>query len=292
MARNNLHDAPLEERVAAEREIWDRERDRIFADPSMLEMTYPSYESLFDSYPEYRFIRQFFGPSVEGKRVLEVGCGAGVVSVALALSGASVTSVDVSASGLRVTRERAERYGVGDRVRTIQSAAEELDLPDGSFDLFFAKAVVHHLLIDDVMRQVHRLLTPSGRGAMMEPQSNPILDFAREHVPYPGKVAEGEHGTDVFFTPGIIRQILGYFDYGDFRPFRLFSMAQQFVGARGTGYAARRRQEVRIRRLRRVTDAIDARLMRLFPPLGRVAQFAVLRFGRGAAPDVIGRASA
>jgi len=290
MARNDLHDAPLEERVAAEQEIWDRERDRIFADPSMLQMTYPSYESLFDSYPEYRFVRDFFGPSVEGKRILEVGCGPGVVSVALAASGASVTAVDVSASGLRVTRERAERYGVGDRVQTVQAAAEALDLPDGSFDLFFAKAVVHHLLIDDVMRQVHRLLTPSGRGAIMEPQSNPILDFAREHVPYPGKVAEGEHGTDVFFTPAIIRQILGHFDYGDARPFRLLSMVQQFIGTRGDGYEPRRRQEERIRRVRRVTDAIDAGLMRLVPPIGRLAQFAVLRFGRGEAPDVIGAA--
>jgi 2-polyprenyl-3-methyl-5-hydroxy-6-metoxy-1,4-benzoquinol methylase len=287
MARNDLHDAPLEERVAAEQEIWDRERDRTFADPSMLEMTYPSYESLFDSYPEYRFVRELFGPSVAGKRVLEVGCGAGVVSVALALGGATVTAVDVSASGLRVTRERAERYGVGDRIRTVQGAAEQLDMADGSFDLFFAKAVVHHLLIDDVMERVRRLLAPAGRGAIIEPQSNPVLDFAREHLPYPGKVAEGEHGTDVFFTPAIIRQVLGHFDYGDWRPFCLLSMAQQFIGKRGDGYEARRRQEARIQRVRRVTDAIDARLMRLVPAIGRLAQLTVLRFGLGPVPETI-----
>jgi ubiquinone/menaquinone biosynthesis C-methylase UbiE len=287
MARNDLHDAPLEERVAAEQGIWDRERDRTFADRSMLEMTYPSYESLFDSYPEYRFVRELFGPSVAGKRVLEVGCGAGVVSVAMALGGATVTAVDVSASGLRVTRERAERYGVGDRIRTVQGAAEQLDMADGSFDLFFAKAVVHHLLIDDVMGRVRRLLAPAGRGAIIEPQSNPVLDFAREHLPYPGKVAEGEHGTDVFFTPAIIRQVLGHFDYGDWRPFCLLSMVQQFIGKRGDGYEARRRQEARIQRVRRLTDAIDARLMRLVPPIGRLAQLTVLRFGLGPVPETI-----
>jgi SAM-dependent methyltransferase len=133
-----------------------------------------------------------------GRRILEVGCGAGVASVAFANSGAHVT-VDVSASALRVTRERAVHFGVANRVATIQSPAELLDFPANSFELFFAKSVVHHLIIDEVMPRMYRFLVPGGRGAIFEPQSNPILDFARAHVPYPGKVGE-EHGTDEFFT--------------------------------------------------------------------------------------------
>jgi len=77
-----------------------------------------------------------------------------------------------------------------------------------SFDLFLAKSVVHHLLIDDVMPLIYRFLAPGGRGAVIEPQGNPVLDFAREHLPYPGKVAEGEHGTDEFFTPATVQQII------------------------------------------------------------------------------------
>jgi ubiquinone/menaquinone biosynthesis C-methylase UbiE len=282
MASRDMHDAPLEERVAVEQRIWDRERDRTFADPSMLQLTYPSYEAFFGAYPEYRYVRDFFGPSIEGKRVLEVGCGAGVVSVALALSGARVTAVDVSASGLRVTQERAHHYGVEDRVSTLQMPAERLEFSAGSFDLFLAKSVVHHLLIDEVMPLVYRFLAPGGLGAIIEPQGNPVLDFAREHLPYPGKVAEGEHGTDEFFTPATVRQILGHFDYGDSRAFRLFGMLQNLVGMRGTGYAARRRQEARIHALRGVVDPLDDVLFRLFPPLRRLAQLVVLRFGKHA----------
>jgi SAM-dependent methyltransferase len=280
MAGRDMHDAPLEERVAVEQRIWDRERDRTFADPSMLQLTYPSYDAFFGAYPEYRYVRDFFGPSVEGRRVLEVGCGAGVVSVALALSGAQVTAVDVSASGLRVTLERARHYGVEARVSTHQTPAERLDFPAGSFDLFLAKSVVHHLLIDEVMPLVYRFLTPGGRGAIIEPQGNPVLDFAREHLPYPGKVAEGEHGTDEFFTPATVRQILQHFDYGDSRAFRLVGMLQNLVGTRGTGYEARRRQEGRIRSLRAVADPLDELLFRLVPPLRRLAQLVVLRFGK------------
>src|SRR4030095_5721111 len=95
---------------------------------------------------------------------------------------------------LRVTGERAEHSGVSDRVETIQSPAEQLGFPDGSFDLFLAKSVVHHLIIDDVMPRVYRFLRPGGRGAIVEPLGDPILDFARWDLPDPGKAARGAHG--------------------------------------------------------------------------------------------------
>jgi ubiquinone/menaquinone biosynthesis C-methylase UbiE len=277
----DLHDASLEERVAVEQRLWDRVRDETFQDASLLNLTYPTYEAFFTAYPEYRYVHEWFGPAVAGKRVLEVGCGSGVTTVALANSGAHVTAVDVSASGLRVTRERAAHYGVADRVETIQGPAERLDFPDGSFDLFFAKSVVHHLIIDEVMPRVYRFLTSGGRGAMVEPQSNPVLDFAREHLPYPGKVGE-EHGTDEFFTREMIARILGHFDRGEFQTFRLLGMLQQFIPARGAGFAGRQRQETRTRRFRQLVDPVDAFLFRVAPPLARLAQYVVLRFEKRA----------
>lgn len=277
----DLHDAPLEERVAVEQQLWDRVRDETFADRSLLNLTYPTYEAFFGAYPEYRYVQEWFGPSVAGKRVLEVGCGSGVVTVALANSGAHVTAVDVSGSGLRVTRERAAHYGVADRVETVQGAAERLDFPDEHFDLFFAKSVVHHLIIDEVMPRVYRFLRPGGRGAIIEPQSNPVLDFAREHLPYPGKVAD-EHGTDEFFTRAIIAQILGHFDVGEWQAFRLVGMLQKFIPGRGTGFEGRRRHEARTRRFRALVDPLDDFLCRVAPPLGRLAQYVALRFARRA----------
>ena len=74
----DLHDAPLEERVAVEQRIWDRVRDETFADASLLNLTYPTYESFFTAYPEFRYVYDFFGPTVAGRRILELGCGPGV----------------------------------------------------------------------------------------------------------------------------------------------------------------------------------------------------------------------
>ena len=131
-----------------------------------------------------------------------------------------------------------------------------------------------------LLRHVRGFLRPGGRGAIVEPLGNPVLDFARWYLPYPGKAAGGEHGTDEFFTRKTIRQILGHFDYGDFREFRLLGMLQVIVPARGSGYQARRRQETRIRRLRAIVDPVDRALFAIAPPLRRLAQLVVLRFGR------------
>ena len=287
MRRKEIHDAPLAERVAVEQRIWDGINDDLFADPSLLQLTHPSYESFFTSYPEYRWAYDYLGPSLAGRRVLELGCGTGVLSVALAASGAIVTAVDVSASSLAVTERRARHFGVSDRVTCIQSAAELLDFRDGSFDIFLAKSVVHHLIIDDVMPRIYAFLVPGGRGVIIEPQSNPVLDFAREHLPYPGKESD-EHGTDEFFTRAMIERIIGHFDEGEFREFRLFGMFEKLITGSGAGFEARRSRERRVRRYRRIVDPIDGALLRLVPPLRRLAQMVVIRLGRAPVAAVAG----
>jgi len=279
MRRKEIHDAPLAERVAVEQRIWDGINDELFADPSLLQLTHPSYESFFTSYPEYRWAYDYLGPSLAGRRVLELGCGTGVLSVALAASGAIVTAVDVSASSLAVTEQRARHFGVSDRVTCRQSAAELLDFRDGSFDVFLAKSVVHHLIIDDVMPRIYGFLVPGGRGVIIEPQSNPVLDFAREHLPYPGKESD-EHGTDEFFTHAMIERIIGHFDSGEFREFRLLAMLEKLITGSGAGFAGRQSRERRVRRYRSIVDPIDTALFRVCPPLRRLAQVVVIRLGR------------
>ena len=282
MSRKEIHSAPLAERVAVEQRIWDGINDEMFADRSLLQLTHPTYESFFSAHPEYRYAYDFLGPSMAGRRVLELGCGTGVLSVALAASGASVTAVDVSASSLRVTEERARHFGVSDRVTCLLKPAELLEFADGTFDVFLAKSVVHHLIIDDVMPRIYRFLMPGGRGVIIEPQSNPLLDFAREHLPYPGKESD-EHGTDEFFTRAMIEKIIGHFDYGEFREFRLLGMFEKFFTGSGRGFEARRRRERRVGRFRRVIDPIDGALFRIVPPLRRLAQMVVIRLGRASA---------
>ena len=92
------------------------------------------------------------------KRVLELGCGSGAGSVAMALQGARAIGVDISAQHLNAARRLAERSGV------------KVELHEGELgDLAFARAdtvdavfSVYALnLVEDVnrvFRQVHRVL--------------------------------------------------------------------------------------------------------------------------------------
>ena len=72
---------------------------------------------------------------VAGRDVLELGCGAAQWSIALAMRDARVTGLDLSAEQLRHARAAADAAGV--EVAFVEASAENVPLPDGSFDLVF-----------------------------------------------------------------------------------------------------------------------------------------------------------
>ena len=79
-----------------------------------------------------------------GKRCLDVGCGGGRYSLAMARMGAkSVVGVDVSESGLTDAAMRAERMGYAN-VTFKQASALELPFADAEFDFVCCSGVLHH----------------------------------------------------------------------------------------------------------------------------------------------------
>jgi 16S rRNA (guanine1207-N2)-methyltransferase len=80
----------------------------------------------------------------EARRILDLGCGAGVIGVAAARSApdALVTLLDVDAGAVRSARRTAAANGVADRceVRAADGATEE---PDGCYDLVLANPPFH-----------------------------------------------------------------------------------------------------------------------------------------------------
>ncbi len=80
---------------------------------------------------------------LDGARVLDVGSGSGILSVAaLKLGGARALAIDIDPQALIASRENAERNGVGDRL-TVQDAA----LPWGAgYDIVVANILAEPLL--------------------------------------------------------------------------------------------------------------------------------------------------
>jgi len=80
-----------------------------------------------------------------GRRVLEIGAGAGADTVELARRGAEVWALDVSQRSLELVRDRAESQGVGGRVHAVLANAEQLPFEKRFFDLTFARTVLMHV---------------------------------------------------------------------------------------------------------------------------------------------------
>ena len=80
---------------------------------------------------------QLEGLDLEGKEVLDVGCGTGIISLlALQKGAAKIICGDISSYMLDVGRTKADRQGYGtDRIDFRQLDAESLPFEDASFDL-------------------------------------------------------------------------------------------------------------------------------------------------------------
>ncbi|MBV9750203.1 MAG: class I SAM-dependent methyltransferase [Acetobacteraceae bacterium] len=111
-------------------------------------------------------------------RVLDLGCGAGHVSFAVASHVGEVVAYDLSAEMLdTVSRSAAER-GLGN-VRTERGVAEEMPFEDASFDLVLSRYSAHHWRdLDAGLREAVRTLKPGGIAGFVDAVSpgSPLLD--------------------------------------------------------------------------------------------------------------------
>lgn len=96
-------------------------------------------------------------------RVLDVGCGPGVLIEAVAGRGGHLTGVDLSPAMLAQARDRARRLGLVDRCRFEEGSAEALPFPDRAFDAVTAMGVLEYIH-DDVraLAEMARVVRPAG----------------------------------------------------------------------------------------------------------------------------------
>jgi ubiquinone/menaquinone biosynthesis C-methylase UbiE len=76
-------------------------------------------------------------PDVEGLDVVDLGCGTGYFAAWLARRGARVVGVDPTPAQLETARRMQSAFGL--EFPLIEAGAEEVPLPDASFDLVFSE---------------------------------------------------------------------------------------------------------------------------------------------------------
>lgn len=98
---------------------------------------------------------------VKGKKVLDMGCGGGNNSIALAKRGAIVTGVDISQEQLAHAQRNAEREGV--KVRFIASSMEEYEVTEGEYDVVISMAALGYIEhVEPVFEKISRSLKDGG----------------------------------------------------------------------------------------------------------------------------------
>lgn len=96
-----------------------------------------------------------------GRRVLDVGCGAGVEVVRFARAGAHTFGVDLSDQAVALTQKNLAHQQLSAGLAVADG--EALPFPDNSFDYVFAHGVIQYAAHDaHVVRECHRVLKPGG----------------------------------------------------------------------------------------------------------------------------------
>ena len=105
---------------------------------------------------------------IAGKRVLDIGCGTGAISVSLVQGhgAAHVTGIDVEDPVCTAARSRVASLGLEDQVTITKVTPGPFPFPEGTFDVVFSKDSILHIPDKPAMAsEVFRVLKPGGQFA-------------------------------------------------------------------------------------------------------------------------------
>jgi 2-polyprenyl-6-hydroxyphenyl methylase / 3-demethylubiquinone-9 3-methyltransferase len=141
-----------------------------------------------------------------GKRALDVGCGAGLLTEPLARLGATATGLDAAQENIAAARAHAQSQGLAIDYRP--TPVEQL--ADTGFDLVTSMEVIEH--VADPAAFVTALaakLAPQGLMILSTPNRTPLSRLAVIAVGESiGGIPRGTHDWDKFLTPGELTALL------------------------------------------------------------------------------------
>jgi|GEM_PF-528943 len=174
-------------------------------------------------------VAELFSP-VAGRRVLDLGCGTGRHTLALARAGAHVTALDQSPEMMALARRKLDGFPVEWLLHALPAA---IPFPDDVFALIVAGLVAEHIAdLPALLREAVRVLAPRGRFVLS--------------ALHPERTAAGQRARFIDPETGVRRPIVTYHR----------TTAEYLRAAAATGLALASEQTLV------VTEAVAARLPR------------------------------
>ena len=159
------------------------------------------------------FGRDALGPRpFDGLRVLDVGCGGGLVSEPLTRLGARVLGIDADAESVRIAAAHAEAGGLDIEYR--HAAAEDLMAAGEKFDAVVSLEVIEHVAdLDGFLAALSALAAPGGAMVLATlnrtAKSFLLAIVGAEYVL--GWVPRGTHRWEKFVRPSeLVRSLRGH----------------------------------------------------------------------------------
>jgi ubiquinone/menaquinone biosynthesis C-methylase UbiE len=142
-------------------------------------------------------------PLVAGRRVLEIGCGTGLILGRLARDASDAWGIDLSPGMLQVARRRG--------LQAVLSSATQLPFADGSFDVVCSFKVLPHVPdIATALSEAVRVTRPGG--VLVLEFYNPwSLRYLAKRIAGPQPISDGRNEADVYTrwdSPRALRALL------------------------------------------------------------------------------------
>jgi len=169
------------------RQYWEREP--CGTNPLLIGESTPYTLEWFSAIEERRYELEPFIHAVaqftrhHGKKVLEVGVGAGTDHLQWARAGAECYGVDLTDAAIETTKRRLAAYGFDSSLHRID--AELLPFADDTFDVTYSWGVIHHAEHPErIIQEIGRVLKPGGLfiGMMYGRQSVQALRLWLRHA--------------------------------------------------------------------------------------------------------------
>jgi ubiquinone/menaquinone biosynthesis C-methylase UbiE len=150
-----------------------------------------------------RRVEMLTGSLQPGMKVLEIGCGTGFFTQEIIKKKVQLTAIDISPDLL----ELAKSYISDPDLEFRLENAYQMTFANQSFDAVVGSSVLHHLEVDQALKEFYRVLKPGGYIAFTEPNMlNPQIAMER-NIPAVKKAMGNSPDETAFFIWSIRKKL-------------------------------------------------------------------------------------